>query len=56
LLIKIVNPVALRRPGIRFLGHGLMGKMIIQILVALAEAERERIQEDILKGELSVKP
>ncbi|CAI0706458.1 Uncharacterised protein [Serratia liquefaciens] len=29
-----------------------MGKMIIQILVALAEAERERIPE----VELSVKP
>ncbi|MDR6271399.1 hypothetical protein QE402_000169 [Klebsiella sp. SORGH_AS 1025] len=30
--------------------------MIIQIHVALAEAECERILEDILKGELSVKP
>ncbi|WP_217278853.1 hypothetical protein [Klebsiella variicola] len=60
-LKKIVNPVALRCPGIRFPGHGfstegLIGKMIIQIHVALAEAECERILEDILKGELSVKP
>lgn len=59
-MIKIVDSCYKKGISIRFLDNslsteGTMGKMIIQILAAVAEAERERILERTNEGRLAAK-
>ncbi|MCW7552657.1 recombinase family protein [Endozoicomonas gorgoniicola] len=59
-MIKIVDNCYKKGVSIRFLDNslsteGTMGKMIIQILAAVAEAERERILERTNEGRLAAK-
>lgn len=59
-MIKIVDDCYKKGIAIRFLDNslsteGVMGKMIIQILAAVAEAERERILERTNEGRIAAK-
>ncbi|MBE8614797.1 DNA invertase [Morganella morganii] len=59
-MIKIVDTCHKKGIAIRFLENGLstegtMGKMVIQILAAVAEAERERILERTNDGRIIAK-
>lgn len=58
-MIRVVDGCYKKGIAIRFLENGLstegtMGKMVIQILAALAETERERIQERTNDGRIVV--
>ncbi|WP_140183247.1 recombinase family protein [Providencia stuartii] len=57
-MIRIVDTCYKKGTAIRFLENGLstegtMGKMVIQILAAVAEAERERILERTNEGRIA---
>lgn len=59
-MINIVDTCYKKGIAIRFLENGLstegsMGKMVIQILAAVAEAERERILERTNEGRIAAK-